>query len=184
MFRFLTWSRILMIYIFISPPSFHYQTQSSLVSPGNEHYVLSHRQSVQSGPLGDVQSTRGLALSSFTHVIVTQSTFLCLFLSLHTISCGATGTNSISCVSHSSIGFLNTYPHGDQALTPVSLLTLVSQDLLLTPATSKWTSRFHYLREQTTHITQPVHSIKALFQDYQFFFSWKTHMVSLIIQCG
>lgn len=116
MFRFLTWSRILMIYIFISPPSFHYQTQSSLVSPGNEHYVLSHRQSVQSGPLGDVQSTRGLALSSFTRVIVTQSTFLCLFLSLHTISHGATGTNSISCVSHSSIGFLNTYPHGDQAL--------------------------------------------------------------------
>lgn len=59
-----------------------------------------------------------------------------------------------------------------------SVIVDVSQDLLLTPAASKWTSRFHYLREQNTHITQPVQSIKALFQDYQFFFFWKTHMVT------
>lgn len=85
---FLNMKEVQMIYNFSDRHQrFQYQNQSSLVSPGNEHYVRSHRYSRDPlrGIIMNIPSVLLFHLVSFADAIVTANTFPIFFL--HTISC-------------------------------------------------------------------------------------------------
>lgn len=141
---------------------FQYQNQSS---PGNEHYVRSHRYSPNPlrGIIMNIPSVLLFYLVSFADVIVTASPLPIFFLFLCTpLAVSYWIKLDILCIP--LCNWLSKHPSPWKPSFDASVIVDVSQDLLLTPAASK--SRFHYLIEQATHIRPPVHSIKALCQDY------------------